>query len=268
LKCGRYKDIHGKSQETFIRFTDFHEYLKKCKSHETLQSGVSYVAVNKTRHFRFTLPVAFVAGNHTGIWKAILKIDGPDYKKRNTFQTHGARYSLVVNTYSNLKMRANLSQNSYEPGATLTLRSIITEYGIPVEHRATVHAEIKRPDGTHFNLPLTEVEPGIFENSLKANIPGTYNCRIMAAGATLRGKPFTREITLDGAVYRGGNQPSTPTRPDNQLPTTGENGGLGTVPFGNGKLEEIIHLCCRNNSHIIWFMAFLLLLIAILLWKR
>jgi hypothetical protein len=110
-------------------------------------------------------------------------------------------------------MRATLTQNSYEPGAMLTLRSILTEYGIPVDHRATVDAEVTRPDDTRFTLPLIEVEPGIFEKSFQANMPGIYHCRVVAAGATLRGKPFTREITLDGAAYRGGDRPSDPTRP-------------------------------------------------------
>jgi hypothetical protein len=225
--------------------------------------GVSYSAINKTRHYRFTLPAAFGVGNHAGTWKAILKVDGNDYKKYassldndrrrdQSFLTHGARYSVLVNTYSNLTMRATLTQNSYEPGAMVTFRSILTEYGIPVDHRATVHAEVTRPDDTRFTLPLIEVEPGIFEKSFEANMPGIYHCRVVAAGGTLRGKPFTREITLDGAAYRGGDGPSNPTRPDDQLPSTGENGGLGTAPTGADRLVEIISHCCRYNSRILW----------------
>ncbi|MFW6115734.1 MAG: hypothetical protein ACOC7Y_01595 [Chloroflexota bacterium] len=34
--------------------------------------------------------------------------------------THGVRYSLTVHAYSNLRLRALLSQNSVEPGATLS----------------------------------------------------------------------------------------------------------------------------------------------------
>jgi hypothetical protein len=241
--------------------------------------GVSYSAINKTRHYRFTLPAAFAVGNHAGTWKAILKVDGNDYKKyassldndnreRQSFLTHGARYSVLVNTYSNLKMRAILAQNSYEPGAMLTLRSLLTEYEIPIDHRATVFATVTRPDRTGFTLPLVEVEPGIFEKSFQADMPGIYHCRVVAAGGTLRGKSFTREITLDGAAYRGGDEPSNPTRPDDQLPDTGENGGLGTAPTGADRLVEIISHCCRYNSRILWGIAFLLVIIAILLWRR
>jgi hypothetical protein len=240
---------------------------------------VSYSAINKTRHYRFTLPAAFGVGNHAGSWKAILKVDDSDYRKyassldndrrmSQSFLTHGARYSVLVNTYSNLRMRTTLTQNSYEPGATLTLRSILTEYGIPIDHRAAVHAAVTRPDGTRFTLPLIEGEPGIFESSLQASIPGIYHCRAVAAGGTLRGKSFTREITLDGAVYRGGDGPPNPTRPDDQLPTTGENGGLGTAPTGTDRLIEIISHCCRFNSRILWVIVLLLLIILILLWWR
>jgi hypothetical protein len=241
--------------------------------------GINYSSVNKTRRYRFTLPAAFASGNHVGIWKVLLKINGNDYKKyaagldnnpraRQSFLTHGARYSVLINTYSNLKMRASLTQNSYEPGAMLTLRSILTEYDIPVEHRATVNAEVQRPDRTQFNLMLNEVDPGIFEASFQATLPGTYHCRILASGATLRGKPFTREITLDGAAYRGGDGPSTPTRPDDQLPTTGETGGHGDTPTGIDKIVEILARCCRYNSRLLWIMALLMLIIVALLLRR
>ncbi|MEO6098359.1 MAG: tyrosinase family protein [Fibrobacteria bacterium] len=241
--------------------------------------GISYSAINATRNYRFTLPVAFAGGNHIGEWKAILKVDANDYKKyaasldrlakqRQSFLTHGARYSVLVNTYSNLKMRATLTQNSFEPGATLTLRSILTEYDIPVDHRATVFADVMRPDRTHFKQSLNEAEPGVFDASFPALLPGIYHCRIAAGGATLRGKAFTREITLDGAVYRGGDAPSTPTRPDDQLPTTGETGGFANVPTGIDKVVEIITHCCRFNSRLLWGVLILLVIIVVLILRR
>ena len=241
--------------------------------------GIGYSAINKTRHYRFTLPVAFAGGNHAGTWQVLLNVDANDIKKHaaaldrypqqmQSLLTHGARYSVLVNTYSNLKMKASLTQTGFEPGATLTLRSVLTEYDIPVDHRANVHAEITRPDHTHFNLFLNEVEPGIFDKSFVAALPGIYHCRILASGATLRGRPFTREITLDGATYRGGNNPSTPTRPDDQLPTTGETGGLGDTPGGVDKVVGILLRCCRINSRFLWIFLVLLLLILLMLWKR
>jgi hypothetical protein len=241
--------------------------------------GVSYSAINRTRHYRFTLPVALAGGNHSGTWTAILRVDRKDQqtylsgfkgepRSNASFLAHGARYAVVVNTYSNLKMRATLTQDSYEPGAELTLRSVVTEYGIPVEHRASVHAEVTRPDATRFTLPLVEVEPGVLEASLRAALPGIYHCRIVASGATLRGAPFTRELTLDGATYRGGDRPSTPTRPDDQLPSTGETGGLGDTPAGSDKIVQILSRCCRYNTRILSAIALLMLIIIVLLWRR
>lgn len=241
--------------------------------------GIDYSAVNKTLHYRFTLPVAFASGNHTGAWKAILKVDANDYRKyasaldsnpqgRQSFMAHGARYSVLVNTYSNLRMRATLTQNSFEPQAMVTLRGILSEYGAPVEHRAVMTADVTRPDRTHFNLPLSEVQPGVFEASLQAHLPGIYHCHIVATGATFRGKPFTREIGLDGATYRGGDGPATPTRPDDQLPGTGETGGLGDAPSGIDKLTEILSRCCRHNSRLLWGIAVCLLIIIVLLLRR
>ena len=44
----------------------------------------------------------------------------------------------MVHSYSNLRMRARLTQSSFEPGASLDLRAVLTEYGLPVNRRAMV----------------------------------------------------------------------------------------------------------------------------------
>lgn len=183
--------------------------------------GVDYASGTKTKNYRFSLPVGAIAGNHAGEWNVILCVNENDYRKylsriketqqwNQSFATHGARYSVVVNTYSNLKMNATIHQNSLEPGATLTLRAILAEYGLPAEKRSSVIVEIKKPDNTTFILGLNEVEAGIFENSFTAGIPGIYVCRFLAKGVTLRGTPFTREQTLNGAVFHGGDRPDKP----------------------------------------------------------
>ncbi len=182
--------------------------------------GVDYAPGEKTKNYRFTLPIAAPSGNHAGTWNAILSINDNDYKKyisrlkdsqhlNQAFATHGARYSVVVNTYSNLRMNVSVNQNSLEPGATFILRSLLTEYGLAVEKRSSIYVEIKRPDNTTFTLSLNEIEPGVFENSFKANISGIYVCRFLAKGVTLRGTPFTREQTLNGTVFPGGDKPGT-----------------------------------------------------------
>jgi len=110
-------------------------------------------------------------------------------------------------------MQAQVSQNSLEPGATLTITATLTEYGVPVAGRATMHAEIERPDGSAFTLALPEVEDGRFQASTTAALPGVYRIRVIAAGVTMRGMPFTREQLLSAAAVLGGDNPPPQTGP-------------------------------------------------------
>jgi len=120
---------------------------------------------------------------------------------------HGVRYSVNVQALSNLKMEAQLTQSSLDLGATMTLRATLSEYGIPVTHRASMRAEVQRPDGTQAVLALLESEPGVFEASSLAPMQGVYRFHVVASGVTMRGVPFTREQLLTGAAVPGGNNP-------------------------------------------------------------
>jgi hypothetical protein len=186
--------------------------------------GMTFGVGAQTKHYRFTLPVAIGAGQRAGLWHAVLEINKDDYRKalsrlrdRNdhrfqTLATHGARYSVVAHTYSNLKMAIALSQSSYEPGADIAIRAVLTEYDIPVENRARVHIELTRPGGSLVTLPMSETAPGQFEVTTKATFAGIYHARIMAQGVTLRGSPFTREQLANAAIWKGGDQPYQPPR--------------------------------------------------------
>jgi hypothetical protein len=186
--------------------------------------GMSFVPSNRTAYYRMTLP-AVVGGNimREGIWHALLTIDkrfggyagllDTHVALSHNVQTHGIRYSLSVHSYSNLRMRAALTQTGYEPGATLTVRAMLTEYDLPVEQRAIVTAEIERPDQTKAALALTEVEPGVFEASIVATMAGIYFFHIFGHGRTLRGRVFTREQWLTGVAWKGGDNPP-PTEQD------------------------------------------------------
>ena len=107
-------------------------------------------------------------------------------------------------------MTTTLEQSSFEPGATLALRAVLTEYGLPVERRARVEVELTRPGGAVLIVPMAETEPGTFEATTLATYAGIYRARIMASGVTLRGAPFTREETLTAAVWKGGDDPYRP----------------------------------------------------------
>jgi len=191
--------------------------------------GMTYEVGERTRHFRFTLPVAVSAGQHAGTWNALLQIDRGAYKKvlsrmrdrqdrhAAEFVTHGARYSLVVQTWSNLRMTASVEQSGYQPGATLTFTAALTEYELPVEHRAGVDIELTPPGGGALMLlTMAETGPGQFEASTSAAVSGIYHARVMAHGVTLRGARFTREQLLDAAVWAGGDVPYQPPRDDHR----------------------------------------------------
>jgi hypothetical protein len=60
---------------------------------------------------------------------------------------------------------------------------------------------------------MTETQPGRFQASTVALIDGVYPIRVAAGGVTFNGAPFTREQTLTGAVFHGGDQPLPTTPP-------------------------------------------------------
>ena len=185
--------------------------------------GITFGVGAQTKHYRFTLPVAIGAGQRAGIWHAVLGVNEADFKKAlsrlrdhndqrpfHRLATHGARYSVVMQTYSNLKMTIRVEQSSFEPGATLTFQAVLTEYDIPVDKRARAQVELTRPGGSVVLLPMMETGPGMFEVETRATFAGVYHARIMAQGVTLRGTVFTREQLANAAVWKGGDQPSQP----------------------------------------------------------
>jgi hypothetical protein len=191
--------------------------------------GLSVNRGDQTRHFRFTLPVAIGAGQQTGTWYAVLKVNPDEFKKAATrmrrgenkqhfqrFVTHGPRYSVAVQTYSNLRFDVQAQQSSFEPGATLSFQATLSEYGLPVEKRAMLQLELTRPGGGMTTLDLLEGEPGTYQVQSVALSSGVYVGRVLARGVTLRGTPFTREQTVSLAVWKGGDQPVRPPRGSDQ----------------------------------------------------
>jgi Common central domain of tyrosinase/von Willebrand factor type A domain len=192
--------------------------------------GATYRAATGLSYYRFNLPLFLGgagAGAQVGTWHAVLEFDRRGHKPPHDDQVGGAaaaarrrvRYSVSAHAFSNLRMRARVSQSSMEPGAHLTLRATLSEYRVPVEGRATVHATIERPDGSVGTIALPEVEPGAFEASMVAADAGVFGFNVRAAGGTMRGQPFTREHLLSAVVVHGGNQPppvSDPGKDDGQ----------------------------------------------------
>lgn len=189
--------------------------------------GVTYVPGSTFSYYRVTLPVVGASGQpaQEGTWHTVLEVDPVHYKRyirrlanqpklRQEVAIHGVRYIVSVYALSNLRLRGTLSQDSYEPGAQLTLRGTLTEYGLPLAGSATLTAELTRPDGTVSTLALNKLEVGVFELQTTANIPGVYTAYMKADGETARGRKFTRERLFTGAVWMGGDEPPPNTFED------------------------------------------------------
>ncbi len=234
--------------------------------------GITYNVGARTRCYKFTLPVAFAGSNHAGQWHVVLNVNDVEWRKYTAPTTHvrpsgsgpgaaGARYSVEVHTFSNLRMKPRIDQSSFEPGAAVTLRANLTEYGIPVEGRAVVNVKVTRPDASVVTHTLGEEPEGNFDKVFTANMSGIYNCRFMASGTTMRGKPFTRDQTLTAAVWNGGDDPRTPTGNENE---GGRPGNPGSTPTGDdGKVD-----CCKTQVRLMYISLLMLVLIVLVLWIK
>jgi hypothetical protein len=191
--------------------------------------SIDFVTAQGVSFYRMALPVPVgAAGASAGKWHAVLKVNEKYYKRYlatladqpQRYQqvvAHGVRYSLSVQSYSGFRLQAQLLQSAFEPGATLTVRAVLTEYGLPVEGaRAQVRAEFSRPDGTGGVLTLHEQSPasGIYVNDLAAQLTGVYPFRVLVNATTMRGREVSREHLLTGAVWQGGDTPPPTDRDD------------------------------------------------------
>ncbi|MEH6471240.1 MAG: M14 family zinc carboxypeptidase [Halopseudomonas sp.] len=191
--------------------------------------SIDFVSAQGVSFYRMSLPVPIgVAGASAGKWHAVLKVDEKYYKRYlatlvdqpqwyQQVAAHGVRYSLSVQSYSGFRLQARLLQSSNQPGASLTVRAVLTEYGLPVEGaRAQVRAEFSRPDGTSGVLTLHEEAPatGIYVGDMVAALSGVYPFRVLVNATTMRGRAVTREHLLSGAVWQGGDTPPPGGRVD------------------------------------------------------
>jgi hypothetical protein len=129
-------------------------------------------------YYRASLPLdpADTAGSHQGLWYAVLSLRKVGVPDRAAFvaASQGLSYDLIVHCYSNLVFHANAQQTSFEPGAVVDLFATLSEYDVPVDHRATVWCELQRPDGSSGILTLSESDPGRFTS---ASLPALLRTR-------------------------------------------------------------------------------------------
>lgn len=121
------------------------------------------------------------------------------------------RYSLQVNTYSNLEMDARVQPTGYEPGDELRVVASLTESGIPVEG-ASVRAHVTRPNETSEQVRLETGDGSEYRGTVETTVPGVYRIRVRARGETWSGVPFQREHVATGAVWHGGARDAEASR--------------------------------------------------------
>jgi len=234
-------------------------------------SNITYVNGQHTQFYRITLPAA-VAGveERIGKWNVVLKLNEDRYKKymgaladldpaaHADIEAHGVRCNVNVHSRSNLRMRAQLQQNSLQPGALMTLRSTLTEYGQPVRRRAEVVAVLRKPDSSNTLIKLEEIEPGVFETRVQAQQTGIYRFRLLASGHTFRKSEFTREQLVTGSVWSDGDQPPPGSSSDPEhclcktllclLEDESIRKWLAERELDPYVIEKCLRLCCSTDS--------------------
>jgi hypothetical protein len=216
--------------------------------------GARFYDASTTQYYRFALPVTSgTAQESTGTWHAVLRVnrdrfrkychqDDPKVSGSATGESQavvaaagerppaltpcsrgGIRYNVSMYAWSNLRLKAAVYQNSLAPGATLTIRALIDEYGIPFDGGAHVYAKLKAPDGVETKPVLEKVAEGVWEAEVVAKVPGLYEILVVAGGSTSKGFGFTREQVLTAWVIVGGDRPGT----GGGGPVSGGQGGAG-----------------------------------------
>jgi len=202
----------------------------------SVDPSLEYAKSNDSIVMRASLPLVD-DGNpqREGLWHLLVRLDskklakfiralqqqyGDNAQSSAAYQTllallssirqHGVKYSAIVQTYSNLNMKATLQQSGYEPGAVFSIETILTEYGGPFRGSATVFADVILPNDALTTMQLNHKGDGVYSNSMTSTLEGLYSMRIRAKGTTNRGRSFTREQIRTASVWLGGDQPTTP----------------------------------------------------------
>jgi hypothetical protein len=188
-------------------------------SPSSLGGTTAFLSRGTAAFYRASLPAipAEAKGSHGGVWYAVLKIGRPPIGSPDIAPAAASQgvlpYDVLVHCYSNLVFRAHGVQSSYEPGSAVQLVASLREYDVPVERRARVWAEIRRPNGSFFDVAFDEVAGGQFTAAFATPVAGLYQARVRARGETFSGAPFTREQTVSAVVTpRGNTGPTVPPR--------------------------------------------------------
>jgi hypothetical protein len=190
------------------------------QSEAGVEPAIQFVATPRVSYYRAALPMLAgnAAGSHDGQWYALLSLGdrakNVDAEFIGKLQNRALPYSLLVHAYSNLQFEPGVTQNSFEPGATVKIHVALSQYNVPLDGHAAVWAEISQPDSSSFSLTVPETEAGRFAANFVASQSGVYTVRLRAQGSTLEGQTFQREQRFTAVVFPGGDQPPQQPRDD------------------------------------------------------
>lgn len=187
----------------------------------TAEPNVKYIAGRQVTCYRMVLPAlaADHAGSHAGTWKALVALKSKRevarlmQNKENSNRKVSPKlngflpYSLVVHATSNLQFKAWKLQESFKPGAAITLFASLKEYDINLANKATVWAEVTDPKQNKFQLYLNKNADGVYTGTYTTIMAGNYHFRIHAEGYSSKGMTFIREKMLTAGVYFGNYEP-------------------------------------------------------------
>ncbi|EAR22689.1 M64 family metallopeptidase [Nitrococcus mobilis] len=172
-----------------------------------------FVPSQYASYYRCALPVlpANANGSQEGLWYAVLRLGrraGGNYSYDagySSSQGPNIPYEMVAHTYSSLTFSANVTQTSYEVGATAVISAALLEYDAVPFGRASVWAEIRRPDGSSDAVALSPAPGERYAANYSLAIPGLYAIHVRARGETVYGRYFEREQTLTAVAVPGGD---------------------------------------------------------------
>ena len=178
-------------------------------------ANADFVSTAQVAYYRCALPVlpADPSGSHEGVWTAVLKLSAK-YTGRYKYTLAAANtqglalpYELVAHTYSALTFSAQMTQASYEIGATALISAALLEYERPPGSLAKVWAEVEKPDGGDPDIVVMPFgASGRYAAAYVLPVPGVYKFRVRARGETMRGFAFEREKTLTAVAVAGGDR--------------------------------------------------------------
>jgi hypothetical protein len=177
----------------------------------TMSPNVAFHTSREDTYYRLGLPaVPGSVGTHDGQWTAVLRVSRRAaatnaLESRELADVLGRTgtlpYSLVVQSYSNILLDAEVHPTVARPGEVIALLATLREYDVPVEGRASVMVEVADPAGGSTHIPLMETAPGLFAGDYHARLRGLHTFRFKAAGSSLGGRPFQREETRTAAIF-------------------------------------------------------------------